>query len=306
MDTSIVRLTQLPVIEQQLIKIKAEIESITAGVQNMVCTEDTIKAVKAKRAELNKRFSEFETLRKDIKSKILAPYEDFDMIYKDCITTPFSRADKILATQITDFETNIKQDKQNELQCYFCEYRESLGIKEADAPFHSAHINVTLSASRKSLKESAKNYLDNIASAIAMIQQQEYADEIMVEFRRSGNANQAVLLVNQRHKEIEAERKRTENALILEELKDMYGQPTYDPVNTISSQSLQPPTESDYTEDEQIPVLSRNEPTEAQDEAQSGIDEDCDIYEVTFTVRATIQEIKALKQFLNNGGYDYE
>jgi len=302
METSVIVVKQLPVIEEQLRGIKAEIEARVAEALALECTEETVKEIKNRRAELNKSFADFENRRKDVKNQILAPYEAFETIYKECITDVFKGADKTLAIRIGDIENSMKEAKMKVVSEFFYEYRESLGLREEDAPIKNARINVTLSASLKSLKATAAKYLDDTAEAISMIREQEYADEIMVEYRRTGNANQAVLIVNQRHREIEQEQKRNSDEDMLAKLRSIYGaEAKVDAaIEQTAQEALTAPTAVEIPQDEEESTQPQNGAQEPQDTPDS------DIYEVTFTVRGTIAQIKALKEFLNNGGYDYE
>ena len=308
METSVIEIKQLPVIVERLHQIKTEIEATTANALALECNDDTVKEVRRIRADLNKRLSEFEARRKDVKSKILAPYDEFEKVYKECISEPFRAADQTLSIRIKDVEESAKKAKMVAVTAYYNEYRDSLGLKPDDAPIANARLNVTLSASLKSLKATAKEHLDNVAAAIAMIREQEHSDEIMLEYRRSGNASQAVLLVNQRHREIEEERQRN-----VEERDDLLAQlkSTYDveakvdeAIAEYSQEALTPPTEVESKAPEEIPVKTQNASETPLSVAEEVTDDET--YEVTFTVRANLAQIKLLKQFLNDGGYDYE
>ena len=189
MITDVIVLKQLPVIEEQLHRIKEEVTAATQDALSLVCTEETVKTVKQKRAELNKAFTVFEERRKEIKTKILEPYEAFESIYRDCITEPFRSADNELAEKISAVETRLKEEKAIALLEYYNEYRDSIGLSKEDAPIEKARINVTLSASLKSLKDQAKRYLDETREDISMIALQDDRDEILMEYRRNGNAH---------------------------------------------------------------------------------------------------------------------
>ena len=69
----LIRVTQLPVIEEQLKALSAEIDTKVNEAMSMVCTEDTVKAVKKVRAELNSQFWELEGQRKAVKKAIMGP-----------------------------------------------------------------------------------------------------------------------------------------------------------------------------------------------------------------------------------------
>ena len=89
-EDKLIVLRQLPVIEEHLHKIKDEITNKVETALSLVCAEDTVKTVKSARAELNKEFSYWESQRRDIKSAINAPYEQFSDVYKECVSFPVS------------------------------------------------------------------------------------------------------------------------------------------------------------------------------------------------------------------------
>jgi len=74
MNDNLIIVRQLPVIEDQLLQVKASIESRVGEALSLACTEDTYKAVKKARSELNKEYAELERRRKEVKASILAPY----------------------------------------------------------------------------------------------------------------------------------------------------------------------------------------------------------------------------------------
>lgn len=290
MDNSIIQVRQLPEIVEQLHQIKDEVEQRTSQALALDCTEATLKDVKKERAELNKLFADFEARRKEVKAQILAPYEAFEDVYRECITNPFRLADTQLAGKINGVEDEIKAGKREALEAYYNEYRESLGLKPSDAPFDKAKIAVTMTATMKGLKASVQSYLDRVAEDLAMILEQVYANEIMAEYRRIGNAAQAVNIVTQRHREIEDEKKRSEEADLVQQLREKYMAGIEDAAEEYANEAA-----------EEIPMPAEEEPAQPEPEP-----EDNEIYEVTFTVHGTLTKIKALKKFLIEGDYDFE
>ena len=264
---------QLPIIVEQLQQVKAEVAAKVDFALRLVCTEDTVKDVKKVRSELNKELAEYEASRKAVKKAILTPYEQFEVVYKDCVSDTYKKADTELKHKIDSVENELKAQKAAEVKAYFDEYLQSKGIDFVT--FESAHINVTLSASMKSLKEQAKAFIDKIADDLALIDTQEHKDEILYEYKQSLNVSNAITTVANRYKAIEAakaaeeERKAREQAAAEAAAKgEAVAPPTVEPIA--------PPVEEEKT------------------------------YTLKFTVRGTMPQLKALKEFLNNGGYDYE
>lgn len=203
-DIMVVR--QLPVIEEQLQNIKTGIEEKVAGILALECTEDTVRAIKVFRSSLSKDFQALEERRKMVKSKVLEPYEAFEKIYKDCVTNIYKSADDELKRRVTEVEDALKAEKQKEIVDYFNEYRDSKHIDFVEFP--DAGISVGLSASKKSLKEAAKKFIDRIVDDLTLIDTQEHKEEILFEYKQSLNASAAITSVLERHRAIEAELER--------------------------------------------------------------------------------------------------
>jgi hypothetical protein len=299
MITDIIQLKQLPIIEEQLHQIKEQVTAATNEALSLVCTDETVKTVKQKRADLNKAFAAFEERRKEIKAEILAPYDAFEKVYRDCVTEPFKTADTELAEKIADVENGLKNEKYAALAEYFNEYRNSIGLSEEDATLYKARINVTLSASLKSLKDKATAYLDQTLEDLQMIDLQEYRDEILSEYRKTGNAAQSITIVNQRHKEIEEERRRAEERRAAEEARAAAAAKVEEAIAETAAEAAAAP------QDAFMPPIEET-PAETDNSVETPADAPAEIYESTFTVWGTLEQLKALKKFLDENNYDYK
>jgi len=194
---------QLPIIEEHLKNLKIEVKKDVDNAKSLVCNEDSIKVVKSTRAKLNKKFTELETMRKEVKEKVMKPYEEFLEIYKDCVTDQFKDADSTLKSKIADVEDEIKKEKEIEVKEYF---KELLATTDIDfLKFEDLNIKIGLSNSLKSLKNSVKESIDRILSDLILIDTQEYHAEIIIEYRASLNVTQAITSIIDRHKQLEAE-----------------------------------------------------------------------------------------------------
>lgn len=202
---NIIEITQLPVITEQLILIKTQVEEKVKKATALECNENTVKDVKAARAELNKDFQGWEDKRKEVKSKIMTPYENFESVYKECITHTYTEAGNELKRKIDAVEDELKRRKKEEVTAYYSEYAAAKNIDFVS--FERAGINITLSASIKNLKEQCAKFLDKVAEELALIDTQEYKSEILVEYKKYFNAAMAITIVSDRHKEMEAEEK---------------------------------------------------------------------------------------------------
>lgn len=91
---------QLPEIEERLRTVKESVDRRVADALAMVCTEETVQAVKAERAKLNQEFAILEDQRKAAKKAVLEPYEQFEKTYKECVSDAFRRADADLKKKL--------------------------------------------------------------------------------------------------------------------------------------------------------------------------------------------------------------
>ena len=274
MIKDLIEVKQLPVIEEQLRSVSTVIDERVKNATSLVCTEESVKTIKEIRAELNKDYKEFESKRKLVKEQVLKPYNDFENVYKECISDKFRNADIILKGKIDNVENELKSKKEKEIKDYFEEYKEANNIDFIT--YEQARINVTLSASMKSLKEQAKQFIDKIVDDLKLIETQEHKTEILVEYKQTLNVSQAITSVTNRFKAIEEEKKKIEQEKELQKFV----------VDTAK--------ESDkYSEQIILNSPSVEEKTE-------------EILTLKFTVKGTRTKLKELKQFLESGGYDYE
>ena len=285
MENNLIVVKQLPVIEDQLVAVKASIEERVSNALSLVCTEETYKQIKQVRSELNKEYQELEKRRKEIKSQILAPYEKFDSVYRECAGDIYTRADRELKAKIDEVEDGLKKQKTDDLIIYFAEYRESLNIPEDFVTLDAARIKVGLSDSRTSLHKQAAAFLDMIKGDLEVIEKQEYCDEVLAEYKKNYNLSGAILMVCNRHKEIEEERIRREEAKAQKEAAQAAIKAVQEAAQQEEPPQLAPP--------QVTPPQLVYTPKEEE-------------YRLTFTVTATMPKLKALKAFLIEGGYQYE
>ena len=269
---------QLPQIEEHLKDLSAEIDKKVENAKGLVCTEESVKIVKQVRADLNKEFKELETQRKTVKEQILAPYMQFEEVYKTYISEKYKSADIDLKQKIDSTENELKKQKEQEIKDYFEEYKTANNIDFVT--YEQTKINVTLTASKKSLKEQAKVFIDKIKDDLQLIETQECKEEILVEYKQNLNVSRAIQEVANRHKLLEEEKKKQEEKVV-----------------TIVSNENHEITKESHEQLEQV----FNKPLERPEEQKQE-----PILTLKFTVKGTRTKLKELKKFLEDGGYDYE
>lgn len=284
---------QLPQIEEHLKEHSLEVEQKVENAKSLVCTEENVTTIKQIRASLNKEFKEVENQRKIVKEQILAPYMQFEEIYKMYISDKYKSADNDLKVKIDSTENELKNIKEQEIKDYFEEYKKANNIDFVT--YSQARINVTLSASRKSLKEQAKQFIDKIVDDLKLINTQEHKAEILVEYKKSLNVSQAITSVTNRFKAIEEEKKRQEE-LKRKQLEE--AQRRADESIRVQTEATRQALENFIPKTEEVEETILQAPVieEKQEE----------ILTLRFTVKGTRTKLRELKQFLENGGYDYE
>ena len=278
MSTEIIVVKQLPIIVEQLAQVKEQVIQRVELATSLVCTDETVKEVKKARAELNNEFKAWEEKRKEVKTAVMTPYEKFEAVYKDCVSDTYKKADADLKAKIDGVEKELKNKKTAEVKEYFDEYLESKGIDFVT--FEQANVNVTLSATMKSLKEQAKAFVDKLGDDLALIDTQEHKAEIMVEYKKTLNVSAAITGVNARFKAIEDEKRRIEEAEERRVAEEQH-------IAEITSMMPEPEPEPEI-----IPPVEEK-PQEKE-------------YTLRFTVTGTKDKLRELKAFLDNGGYKYE
>ena len=274
MSNEIIVVKQLPIIEQQLAQIKEQVAERVETVTSLVVTEDTVKAVKKARAELGAEFKSWEEKRKEVKKAVITPYEKFEEVYNDCISNSYKTADKLLKQRIDEVENELKAKKAAEVQSYFEEYLESKNIDFIT--YEQAGINVTLSASLKSLKEQAKSFIDLIESDLKLIETfTDLKAEILVEYKKSLNVSDAITGVKARAKAVQEEQARQE----AEAEKRAAEAQRVEAIKEAAPEVISAPAEVQPEE----PKLT-----------------------LRFTVKATKTKLRELKKFLDERKYEYE
>lgn len=266
MKNNLIVLEQLPKIKYQLEQLSTEIKEKVDRVNNLIVNEDTVKETKQLRASLNKEFSELEEQRKTVKNAIMAKYDEFNEIYVKCVSNLYKDADSQLKEKIDDVENKLKLEKEEELREFVNQHCEANHIK---IDFETIGLNITLSASMKSLKDQALAFIERVANDLKLIEMEEYKDEILLEYNKTHDFVSAKTSVIERHKQLEEIAKQQE---IKEQLD-----------------------EQDEKVEEIIETIT----------APKEIIEEDEILEVTFTIKTTKQKIKKLKEWLNEQEIEY-
>ena len=273
-----VKIKSLGEIESNMKEVKGYVENLNNYYKNITFTEETIKEAKEEKAKINKFKSEVANYRKNIVAEYNKPIKIFEDTSKETekiLTETYNTINR----QVASYEDIEKQKKEQEIKDYFEEYKVANNIDFVS--YGQAKINVTLTVSVKKLKEQAKAFIDEIIDDLKLIETQECKDEILVEYKQNLNVSRAIQEVANRHKLLEEERKRQEEKIVHIEMNENHeiSQKSYEELEDIFNKPLEQPKE------------------EKQEE----------FFTMSFKVKnETKARLKLIKQFLENGGYDYE
>lgn len=207
----LIRVTQLPIIEERLRDVKAAWEQAAADNMALVCTSETIGSVKAARADMTKQFERLEALRKTAKAQYMERWTAFEATYKECIAEPYKRADAALKAKIDETESAIKTECEQRCREYFAELCAVHGVDFVK--YESMHLKIDMTAAKqktpRKLFDQMSEWVSAVACGMDKIDQEsdpDDRDEIMAEYKRCLDVGEAILRVQDRHKRVAQER----------------------------------------------------------------------------------------------------
>lgn len=277
---------QLPIIEERLKEMSEEVEQRTRDAVSLAVTADTVKSVKAVRAELNAMFKSLEEERKEIKRKILQPYEEFDATYTLYVGAKFKEADAALKAKIDGVEGELKKEKESALREFFAELVSSERLEWLG--FERSGVKVNLSATMTSLRKQVEMFVWTVANSVQAIENMPNKDEVLVEYKKSLDLGAALKVVESRKKAIEEEKARRDRERKIREAEAEAERKVMEAVKAAEEAQNSTPEPPRPVE---APVPKEGE---GQDPVRT----------LQFTVTAPLSKLKALKQFLIEGGYE--
>lgn len=187
---SIVSIEQMPKIFYQLEIIGQEIDKNLKDLDKLVCTEENKQEVKKRKQEITALKNAMEIKRKDIKKQILQDYELFNDKYEAEVKDKLINAETTLNLKIHHIELQQKIDKEMELRDFAKEHFIDKGIQDV-ATFEDIGLNITLSASMKSLKEQIVSFCERVEDDLNVILLEDMKDELYVEYKKCLNYAEA-------------------------------------------------------------------------------------------------------------------
>lgn len=282
MNEDLIVVKQLPIIEERLRSASAEVDRVVAEATALVCTEETVKAVKAARADLNRQFNALEDQRKAVKSAVMKPYNDFEATYKTCVSDKFTKGVADLTKKIDEVESGLRDQKMLEARQYYDELSAQYGIDFLPWGKALPSIKITLSTSAKNIRDQIQNLLSSVMDDLNVISTQNYKDEMLAEYKSSLNLSAAISHVSEIHAAMEAEeRKRAEQAPEKERQQAAVAR-----VEALAAPEVAEDTPEPEPDPEPVSTPAASEP----------------VYTTAFRVTGTMAQLKALKQYMNDNG----
>lgn len=272
----IVVIEQLPQLFYKLEKVGEYLDKELEKVKKLDVSEESKQETKKIRTNINNILKQFEDKRKEVKAKCLEEYNLFEEKYEQEVKGKLTTASEELKVKIDEIEKTQLAQKEIELGNFIEEHVKANHLENLLSNVSQfvrlAGLKVNLSTSLKSLKEGAKEFIDKVANEVKLIElEEQYSNEILLEYQNNGlDYTKAKLDVITKHKQLEELSKQRE---VVQEL---------------------------VKEEEQVQevVETITAPKEIREEDE--------ILECQFKVKGTLEQIKAIKNFLNELGVSYE
>ena len=247
--------------------VKSFVEQLKGYYQDVKFDENTLKEAKEEKAKINKFKSEVADYRKDIIKQWKEPVDNFEKSAKE-VESLLTETYDIINNQVSAYDNQKKQEKENNLRDYFKELQESTRIDFVT--FENANLNITLTATEKALKEQLRVFFDKIKTDLEIIDTMENKLEILAEYKTNLDLKKTILIVSERKKREAEELKRQQGlAKQREEEKQV-----------ATAENLS-------NEDE---IIAPKEIKQEQEEEKK--------YTMTFKVFGTMEQLKELKEYL--------
>ena len=270
-------------IEDNIKEVKKFAEDLNKYYATVVWTEDTLNDAKDEKANVNKFKDKVAEFRKNIIAEYNKPIALFETTAKDTEAI-LKETYETINIQVKKYEDDTKEKIKKQCIEYF---NERIASEKIDfVTFDNMNLSITLGMQTKSgdltkkTKDEINSFVEKIVSDIELINEEELKTEILVEYKKTLNASASILEVKRRAKAIEDEKQRQIELAKQREIQ----QQTIAKVDAVVEQ----PAQSTII----------NAPIEEKPEKK--------IYNVSFKVYGTLDQLIELKQYLVNGGYKYE
>ncbi len=261
-------------------ELKAAIAEKVKDYKTIAYTEDSLKDMKADRADLNKLKKAFEDERKRVKKICMEPYTKFEQQVKE-ITALIDEPIGLIDSQIREIDERRKAAKREEIEELFA----SIGFQsfvKLDMIWDEKWLNATVTLPK--IEEQMKSRMYQIGTDVVTISKlPEFKFEAMEVYRKTLDMNQAIQegqrLADIQKRKLEAERMEAERKA--REAEEAAKQ------QTAAEQKEEPAAEKE--------AASGSVPEE---EAVSIPEEEEPVFQLDFRVWGTREQIMALREYM--------
>lgn len=264
-------------IEDNIKKVKEYAIKVKEYYTGMVFTAETKEDAEKEKADINKFKKQVEDFRKQIVAKYNEPIKLFEDTAKQTEKLLKETYD-LINVQVKAFDDEQLEKVKEKVESYFNEYAQSKNVDFVN--FSQMNISITkglLTSTgnlTKKIQEQINEFVDRCSKDVELINTLEHKEEILIEYKKTLKSAESIALVMDRYKQLEEmkqEKESTKEQVINDE--EMLKK-----IDSLSAPKVEKKTNENQEE----------------------------ILELKFKVRHTRAKLIALKEFLDNGGYDYE
>ena len=248
----------------------------------LVYSERNIKDAKADRATLNKFKEAIETRRKEIKKQCLEPYNAFEAKVKE-IVAMIDKPILAIDTQVKEYEQIKKDEKLERIKAFFAD---KVGDLDKLIPFDKVYNPKWMNATykEKDIQQEIQDLFIKVEDDLKAITELQTEYELQIKDVYLKNFDLTAAL--QEKKRLEEQAAKLAEHKRLQEEKARQRQAQADEVKQCAmapASTPEPPPEPEAPEPSREVLTPTIEPEK--------------LHEIEFRVRATIPQLKALKQF---------
>lgn len=264
-------------IEDNIKKVKEYAIKVKEYYTGVIFTAETKEDAEKEKADINKFKKQVEDFRKQIVAKYNEPIKLFEDTAKETEKLLKETYD-LINVQVKAFDDEQLEKVKEKVESYFNEYAQSKNVDFVN--FSQMNISVTkglLTSTgnlTKKIQDQINEFIDRCAKDVDLINTLEHKEEILIEYKKTLKSAESIAMVMDRYKQLEYMKKEKESA----KEQVINDEEMLKKIDSLSAPKVEKKTNENQEE----------------------------ILELKFKVRHTRAKLIALKEFLDNGGYDYE
>ena len=215
-EQSLIVVSQLPEIQENLRQLRDEWERKAADAATMVCTEETVQSLKDMRAEMRKEFQLADSQRKAAKALYMKPWDAVEETFRVCVKDAFTRADNSLHGLVDGFQNELKQKCYDDLKIWYTELVQSLHIDflTLDQAMALGNVKISLDDAKRNTPRKLQDAVAAVVAKVSVnledIGKMDDSAEVMAEYKQCLDLGRAVANVQGRKRLIQAEKEAAE------------------------------------------------------------------------------------------------